>query len=151
MESEFELLLACRENFVKMLNHYSNKELNTMPRAYNNNLFWNIAHSLTTQQLLHYYLSGNSFKVDSYWIEHFKKGTSPEFKYDKKLVENLKSILIDTVHDLKEDYNSGLFKKYNPYSTSFGYEIKTIEDAIKFNNLHESMHLGYCLSLKNSI
>ena len=45
------------------------------------------------------------------------------------------------------DYQKNLFEKYNTYMTSYGFELFSIEDAITFNNSHESMHLGTVIAL----
>ncbi len=151
MDSAFERLLSCRKNLVSILNHYSIQDLNTIPLNASNNIIWNVTHSLVTQQLLHYYLSGNPMQIDESWVNAFKKGPRPEKEYDQKFVNLLVSELLNTVEKLKDDYHKGIFKEYQQYATSFGYEINNIDQAIAFNNMHESMHLGYVLSLKNEL
>ena len=66
-----------RENLQEILRKTSLEELTMIPDGFNNNIFWNIAHCVATQQLLHYYLSGNEFVIDTVWIENYKKGTLP--------------------------------------------------------------------------
>jgi len=67
-----------------------------VPDGLNNHIFWNIAHCVATQQLLHYYLTGNDFRVDQKWIELYKKGTFPCFSEEEEDVENLAFILKET-------------------------------------------------------
>ena len=64
-----------------------------VPDGFNNHIFWNIAHCVATQQLLHYYLTGNDFRVDQKWVELYKKGTFPCFDEEEEDVENLAFIL----------------------------------------------------------
>ncbi len=151
MSPKFEQLLACRKNFIKIMDSYSLKEMNKIPKHFRNNIFWNIGHSLVTQQLLHYYLSGNEVKIPMEWVEIFKKGTQPEKEYDKILKKDIKNALTETVHILWSDYEYGRFSEYKSYTTSFGYTIHTIEEALSFNTIHEGMHLGYILALKNEL
>ena len=40
---------------------------------------------------------------------------------------------------------------YTAYSTSFGIDLKNIQDAIIFNNMHESLHFGYAMAQKRAL
>ncbi len=50
-----------------------------------------------------------------------------------------------------KDYDSDFFSDYTPYTTSFGMDLKSIQDAIIFNNMHESLHYGYIMAQKRAI
>ena len=63
MNYHFKAHLQIRENLLYTLETTSLEELTLIPDGFNNNIFWNIAHCVATQQLLHYYLSGNPFRV----------------------------------------------------------------------------------------
>jgi hypothetical protein len=52
---------------------------------------------------------------------------------------------------MEKDYAAGLFNEYKAYPTSFGVTLSEIEEAIMFNNVHEGMHLGYCIALRKVI
>jgi hypothetical protein len=58
---------------------------------------------------------------------------------------------MDTAAYLREDYQHGVFKSYKEYPTSYGFELKSIDDAIIFNNVHESLHLGTIMALKKLV
>jgi DinB superfamily len=151
MNKQFVKLLATRQNLLKILETTSTQDLLAVPDGYNNNIFWNIAHCVATQQLLCYYLSGNAFKIDDFWIEKYKKGTFANLSVPQEDFENLKFILIRTAELLQNDYNQGLFADYKVYPTSYGITLNDIEDAIEFNNIHEGMHLGYILAQKRAL
>jgi len=56
------------------------------------------------------------------------------------------------VDELIEDYYGKRFgKAFQPYATSYGIQLNTIEEAIRFNNIHEGMHLGYILAQRRSL
>jgi predicted ribosome quality control (RQC) complex YloA/Tae2 family protein len=56
------------------------------------------------------------------------------------------------VDELIEDYYGKRFgKAFQPYETSYGLKLNTIEEAIRFNNVHEAMHLGYMMSQRRSL
>ena len=48
----------------------------------------------------------------------------------------------------KEDYQKGLFKKYNAYTVSTTSTLTNINEALAFNNFHEGIHFGYILAMK---
>ncbi|MEC5394284.1 DinB family protein [Bergeyella sp. RCAD1439] len=140
-----------RQNLLEVLESTSPEELLIIPDGFNNNIYWNIAHTMATQQLLHYYLSGKSFRIDKYWVETYKKGTLPNLNVSQDEMEHLKSMLIETSKLLVKDYDQEYFGVYSPYTTSFGLDLKSIEDAITFNNIHESLHYGYVLAQKRAL
>ncbi len=148
---DFQLLQSCRKNIIELLNQHSDRELNVIPKNFNNSLIWNAGHSLVTQQLLLYYLSGNEMRIPLEWVDLFKKGTRPESELNSNTISEIKKLLQSTAGQVEGDYKNGIFEEYKPYMTSFGFAINSIEDAISFNHLHESLHLGYMMALKKEI
>ncbi|SUV53288.1 Uncharacterised protein [Bergeyella zoohelcum] len=101
--------------------------------------------------MLHYYLSGNDFRIDTYWIDTFRKGTLPTLEVTESDVEKLDFLLVETGKILIEDYDEGLFDDYQSYTTSFGLDLKNIQEAIIFNNIHEGLHYGYVMAQKRAL
>lgn len=151
MNEHFEDLAVIRKNFVDYLHKYDLKRLTFIPMGFQNNIFWNCAHALVTQQLMTYYLSSNAMLVDNDWVMRYKKGTFGNQEVSEEDVRLLIKLLQTTQVQLKKDYNSEKLSYYKPYDTSFGIRLETIEDAIRFNNLHESLHLGYVMALIKNI
>lgn len=151
MQFQFEIHKQTRQHFLSILKKHSIEELNTIPEGFNNNLIWNAGHCLSSQQGLQYGLSGLEMKIDQSFVEKFKKGSSPLIQHDQNTVNQIKTLLLETSDQLKEDYNSGIFKNYNEYQTSYGITLQSIEDAIPFNNGHEMLHLGYMMALSRAL
>lgn len=151
MNYHFQAHRQVRKNLLDILQKTSQQDLITIPDGFNNNMYWNIAHTVATQQLLCYYLSGNPFRIDKYWIESYKKGTLPNLDVQASEIEDLGFLLIETSRILMKDYDADFFSDYTPYTTSFGLDLKNIQDAIVFNNLHESLHYGYVLAQKRAL
>lgn len=151
MNYHFSAHRQVRKNLLEILQNNTSEDLLLIPDGYNNNLYWNIAHCVATQQLLHYYLSGNPFRIDKYWIETYKKGTLPNLNVAHSEMEDLGFLLTETSKILMKDYDTDFFSDYTPYTTSFGLDLKNIQDAIVFNNMHESLHYGYIMALKRAI
>lgn len=140
-----------RKNLARVLQQTSYEDLMLIPLGFNNNIYWNIAHCVATQQLLIYYLSGNDFRIDKYWVETYKKGTFPNTEVSQSEIEDLYFLLNETSKIMEKDYSEHFFQEYEPYTTSYGFDLKNIDDAILFNNIHEGLHLGYVQAQKRAL
>lgn len=152
MEKHFEYLQNIRDNYFKLLKTFSEEELHLIPAGFNNNIFWNVGHIIATQQAVCYLLSKATPAIPMEFIKDFRKGTAPTEEYKVKYnSELLKEYLQLTSEKIKDDYHLLKDLEFQPYTTSFGTSFKTVEDAIIFNNIHEGVHYGYILSLKNNL
>lgn len=151
MNNLFKAHAMIRNNLAKLLQKTSYEDLLEIADGFNNNIYWNIAHCVATQQLLIYYLSGNSFRIDKYWVETYKKGTFPNLDVTQNEIDDLHFLLTETSKIMETDYNEHFFTDYTPYSTSLGFDLKNIEDAIVYNNIHEGLHLGYIQAQKRAL
>ncbi|MFT5752289.1 MAG: hypothetical protein ACI828_000041 [Flavobacteriales bacterium] len=148
MEYAFDICLKNRQLLDGILSTATLEQLNTIPAGFNNNILWNIGHSIVTQQLLVYGLSGNEFQIEQRLIDLYRKGTKPERTITQKEVEELQGLLLSTLRQLETDYASGKFKDYKTYTLgTTGGVLSTVENAIEFNNFHEGLHLGYSMAL----
>jgi hypothetical protein len=143
-----EILKITRNNILKTFDSLTIEELNQTPDGFNNNLIWNFGHVIATQQLLCYGLSGNKTFVSNELITAYRKGTKPEGFVSKEAYDELKKLSEASLLQMEKDYAAGLFNEYKAYPTSFGVTLSEIEEAIMFNNVHEGMHLGYCIALR---
>ena len=151
MNQLFTITETSRNMVSKILENHSLVQLNKIPEGFSNNLIWNIAHIVVTQQLLVYKLSGLPTVVSDEIIEKYKKGTKPEQDATQSEVDEIKSLLFITIKKTKEDYDNGIFKNYNEYPTSTGFILNTVEDAMAFNNFHEGLHIGILMSLRKFV
>ncbi|RQP14642.1 MAG: DinB family protein [Chryseobacterium sp.] len=151
MNHHFKAHQIIRDNLRELLKTTEHEELLTIPAGFNNNIYWNIAHCLATQQLLHYYLSGNPFRIDKLWIEKYKKGTLPNFDATASDVDDLSFLLKETSRIFVKDFDEEFFTEYTPYTTTLGMDLRSIQDAIVYNNIHESLHLGYAMAQKRAL
>ena len=151
MEKHFEDLAEIRKHFIDYLTQYDLKRLSFIPMGFKNHIFWNCAHALVTQQLMTYYLSETEMLVSRDWAMRFKKGTFGDQNVTEEEVQTLIELLQSTQIQLVTDYSNEKLSNFSPYETSFGITLNTIQDAIRFNNLHESLHLGYIMALRKNI
>jgi hypothetical protein len=151
MEKQFDILAITRNNILSLIEKLSDEQLIVIPPKFNNNILWNAGHVLNSQQKLCYGLSGNSLYIPDTFSPLFSKGSTPKDWKETPPVAEVKRLLKETSSKLKDDYNKGLFKTFKEYQTSFGYDLKSIEDVITFNNVHEGLHLGVMMALRKLV
>lgn len=147
MQKQFDILKKSRVLILKIIENTSIDQLNKIPEGFKNNIAWNIAHLVVTQQLLCYKFSDLDCLVSDEMISNFKKGTEPSYTVNSEEFEIIKEQFLKLPDQLEEDYKKGLFKTYSEYTTSVNISLSTINDAIEFNSYHEGIHLGVILQL----
>lgn len=151
MESVFDGLNKGRVLMLKAIDGYSIEQLNKIPDGFSNNIAWNIAHLVVTQQLLCYRMSGLPCLVSDEMIELYKKGTAPTKTVSKEEFEEIKQLFISLPLKFEEDYNNKIFQDYTSYTTSVNVTLYDIESAGTFNLFHEGIHLGAILALRKLV
>jgi len=148
MKTHFYILKKSRALLMKELEGLTLDDIHKIPEGFKNNIAWNVAHLVVTQQLLHYKLSGLNPLCPDDLIEAHRKGTSPTKTFTAEEFEELKELLIGLPDTLQEDYEAGIFENYTEYPTSTGVVLDSMEIAIPFNNFHEGIHYGIIRSIK---
>jgi hypothetical protein len=151
MHKTFDVTRASRKVLSQFIENFSLDQLNEIPNGFNNNLIWNIAHIVVTQQRLVYKFSGLPLRISDEIFEKYKGGTKPNGAVSQSDVEEIRSLLFETIDQTEADFDSDVFKNYQKYTTSVGLTITSIEDAISFNNYHEALHTGVMMSIRKFI
>ncbi|MBF4493654.1 DinB family protein [Flavobacterium sp. JLP] len=151
MSSVFEVQKTIREILLKVLDHHSLEQLNKIPPGFSNNLIWNVAHCISSQQVLVYKLSGLPTLVSDAFIDKYKKGTKPEGDVSQTEVDEIKGLLYSTLNQTKKDFEARVFVDYNAYTTSMGFDLKNVQDALDFVNYHEGIHTGIIMSIRKFV
>ena len=133
--------------FQGFLDKFSLEELNKVPKGFRNNIIWNIAHCIVTQQLLIYKLSGLEGVLSDKMISEYRKGTKTERNLSQSEVDEIRNLLFIPLDQTEVDYNARAFKNYKEYTVSTGSTLISVDEALVFNNFHEGIHLGYILAL----
>lgn len=147
MQTQQAILLHNRKVFHHFLSRFTLEQLNTIPEGFNNNIIWNIAHSLVTQQLLMYKLSGLSLQIPEEWVSLFAKGTKPERDITADEVAAIDAALFSSYEQVVEDAKQGVFSSFRPYTTSTNMELNDIITAQTFVLFHDGLHIGTVLAL----
>jgi hypothetical protein len=151
MKLQFDILRKSRALVLKELDGLTLDQIHVIPAGFKNNIAWNVAHLVVTQQLLHYKLSGLNCLCPDNLIETHKKGTSPTKIFTEEEFNEVKELLIGLPDTLEEDFEAGIFENYNEYPTSTGFVLDSMEAAVSFNNFHEGIHYGIIRAIKKFI
>ena len=151
MKIQFDILTKTRAIVLHYIKGLSLDQLHVIPEGFTNNIAWNIAHIVVTQQLLHYGLSEKDCLVSDELIAAYKKGTKPTRQFTQEEFDEVLDLFKGLPNTLEEDYEAGIFTEYSAYKTSTGFVIDSMEKALIFNNIHESLHLGVIMSLKKLV
>jgi hypothetical protein len=140
-----------RQNFRAIIDQLSIEQLNHIPQGYNNNILWNYAHIIVTQQLLTYGLSDLPLTLDAEMVSAFRKGSQPERPYTEEELAHFKTLATSTLDQFEADKAAGKFTAFKTYPTSFGIELHSLEEAEAFNNVHEALHLGVVMNMRRLV
>jgi len=152
MDFIFQVLNNTRGIFNKIIEANTLEDLNKVPKGFNNNIIWNIAHVIVSEQLLVYKLSGLGSMLSDDMINNFRKGTKPNGNVSAEEVKDIQNLLFSTIKKTHEDYIKGVFKEYNAYTVSTtGNTLTNVEEALQFTAIHEGLHYGYILALLKAI
>lgn len=151
MHQVFEITRLSRKIVAEYLEHYTLEQFNKIPEGFHNNLIWNIGHIIVVQQMLVYNLSGLPMKVSQEMVEKYKRGSKPEDNVSQTEMDEIRSLLFETINQTKADFNSKIFKTYTEFTTLSGFTIRNVEDALAFNYYHEAMHIGMMMSIRKFI
>lgn len=125
--------------------------LHKIPIGFNNNIWWNIAHVVVTEQKLVYGLSGLPLNISQELVEKYQKGTFPVGTPNDSEVAEFKKLLFELPKKTMEDYQNHLFKDFKTYMTTPQVELNSVEDALAFNVFHEGLHLGSIMALARAV
>ena len=151
MNDQFDILNKGRLLILKLIDGFSIEQLNKTPEGFGNNIVWNVAHLVVTQQLLCYKLSGLPMLVSDEMVVLYKKGAAPQKDISPEEFEEIKRQFLELPNQFEKDYSDGIFTNYNEYTTSANVALTDIKKATAFNNFHEGIHLGVILTLRKLI
>jgi hypothetical protein len=72
LKNELEITLQNRKNLLAILENTSKENLLKIPEGFRNNIWWNIAHVVVTQQILVYKFSGETMRVPTELVERYR-------------------------------------------------------------------------------
>ncbi|MCX2493833.1 DinB family protein [Pedobacter sp. PF22-3] len=153
MNEVFDFIISSRKAFIKLIDDLTIEELNKIPDGYNNNIIWNFGHIVVSTQTLCYVRTGVLQDATSVkFNEYYKKDTKPTYTVTKEEVAELRTIALESIEKIKEDYTNGKFSSITPFTTAtYGVQMNSIEEILITTIGHDNVHFGYASALKKLI
>jgi hypothetical protein len=123
------------------------EQLNTIPEKLNNNIAWNLAHLIITQQSMAYKLGGLSLGTGMEWYAEFAPGTKSEQQLSQNEIEVIKHTLVSSIDQFEKDYQNDKFSNYTSWDLHGVMDFSGVEDATTITCVHEGRHYGVITSL----
>jgi hypothetical protein len=152
MKIDLDLFKATRNNTLEVVKNLTLDQVNKVPEGFTGNVAWHVGHMVATHSGLVYQLNGAPGQFEKEFVLKFKKGSVPESDITQSEWDFILDKLITQVDDLEKDLtNQELWGSNHEYATSYNYTITSLEESVRFSNLHQALHLGYVMALKRSI
>lgn len=151
MIKAIEILQKPRLHLLQLIDSIDIHLLNEVPAGFNNNIAWNLGHIIAAQQGVCYLRAGLQTRISAEMYELYKPGTKPEKFISQAELDDFKTLFTSTLNQLEQDYNEGIFNNYVPWTTRYGVDINTIDEAISFLPFHDGLHHGYILALRRAL
>jgi DinB superfamily len=151
MNIHFETQKFSRTRIAELIDGLSVERLNRIPDGLDHNIIWTIGHILASQQFFMYKRTRLPFTIDAELIMKYRSGTKASSDVSKEEIEYLVAQLPKTWIDIQHDYEKGMFKQFDAFTSKRGVPIATIEDAIAFHTFHEGVHLGWIWMIRKLI
>ena len=149
MSAAVEMLKQTRRLIYYVTRSLSPAQAAYIPPGFDNNIVWNVGHIIVIQQLYCYMLTGNERLVSEDFYAMYDAGTSPVDWNSEPDLQTLLPLLRDHGQQLEADIASGKVAHFEPFASSSGVTINTLEEALIFNSFHEGLHLGTIMAIKN--
>lgn len=137
-----------RQWMLNLLESHSLEQLNKIPTGCNNNLIWQVGHSVVTQQRILYMATKLPSNVSSELMNKYKPGTKPDGNASQAEVDEIKKLATSLITQAKQDIADGQFVNEPNFTTTTGFHINSLQRAFEFNNYHEGLHLGMMVILQ---
>ena len=141
MTKYLTLLEERRTILLKKTENLTTDQYNLVPPGFNNNIIWNMGHTLIISESLLYGNTPFEIPQHEFDIQGFKKGTKPEQDIDDYRISLIRKSLSDTVPVLRKLLNdvtpaSSQISKGDPLHPLISYK------SLDFMLFHEDMHFA---------
>jgi hypothetical protein len=127
----------------------SDGELLRIPTGAENNVLWNVGHVVLSHYRLVYRPSGATVPVPEHWNDWFLPGTSPaNWGRNAPSAGDVLDQFDAQFDRIEADHAQGLFATYKPFELKSGSRLGSVEEAMAFNLMHEGIHIGAVIALK---
>jgi len=151
MKSQIETIRKTRSFLLEQIKNLSNEQLNRVADGFNNNIIWNLGHMIAAQQGICYKRAALPAMINEDFWEKFRTGSKPQGPLSDDEITQIKDLLMTTLDKVQTDYDKKIFGNYTAWSTRYGVEIASIDNAIEFLPYHEGLHAGTIQAIKRRV
>ena len=152
MPKTIDFIMYSRDQIIKLMEGLSVEQINAVPPGFNNNLIWNVAHVVATQQSYLYGKAGLEPTIDPNFVADYKGGTFPKDHVGQAEIYQVKELALSTVDSLARDIQKGVFAHFPTTTiTPRAINLTNIDDALEFILFHEGLHLGTAKAIRSAV
>ncbi len=150
-ENVLQSMGLARGYLLTIIKDISDEQMLIVPEGANNNVLWNLGHLAMSHAGLTYGPCGLDSPVPENYGALFKGGTSPSTWDEAPSVAEVKDVFKSSHKKTLEDYKNGAFDDFKPRDFMGGVTLDNVEQAIGFNLIHEGVHIGALINIKNQM
>jgi len=140
-----------RLKVLEIIKPLSIEQLNLVPPGFKNNIIWNLGHIVAAQQGICYKRAGQDTVAGEDFFDRYKPGSKPEQFLDTAELEKIIGLLTSTITQLEADLETDMFANYPAFTTRYGIELASIDDAVQFLPFHEGLHIGTIVAMSKIV
>ncbi|MGI8384121.1 DinB family protein [Robertmurraya sp. P23] len=149
----FKQLRFVRDNTIGHVAEMNDESSLSIPEGFNNNIKWNLGHIYVVQEKFAFHFTGEEMKIPDQFTELFSPGTKPrDWGEEVPPIHELILLLENQVRRIEQVLKFRIKEAVEqPYTTSTGLTLSTVEEFLSFCLYHEGMHFDTIKSIKRII
>lgn len=151
MNKYIDRVRSIRLHLLDQVKDLSIEQLNEIPAGFNNNIIWHLGHLTAAQQGICYVRAGLKPFVGESHMVLYRPGTKPERFVGDEEVAIIKDLLVSSLDRFDADLSANIFTNYTAWTSRYGVEIGSIQDALEFLLFHEGLHAGNITYMKKLV
>lgn len=151
MIKSLNYIIPPRLKVLEVIKPLTIEQVNLIPPGFNNNIIWNLGHMVAAQQGVCYKRAGQETVVGEDFFNRYKPGSKPEQFLDTSEFGKIIGLLSSTITQLEADLKTDMFTNYPAFTTRYGIELTSIDDAVEFLPFHEGLHIGTIVAMSKIV
>lgn len=147
-EELVKALMTCRGYMTMHTNGLTNEQLLAVPDGLENSILWHLGHLFHSHCSMTYGNCGIDSPSPDNYADLFKGGTKPADWSDTPSVEEVTANFNGIMEKIVGDYTAGKFESFKSVELAPGMNLDSIEDALGFVLIHESVHHGNIITMR---
>ncbi|WP_100406986.1 DinB family protein [Bacillus solitudinis] len=149
----FKQLRFVREQTIGHVAEMNDEKSLIIPKGFNNNIKWNLGHIYIAQEKFAFHFIGEKLIIPAHFPELFSPGTNPNnWGAQVPSIHELIQLLTNQVNRVEKGLELRMKETVEePYTTSMGLTLSTVEEFLSFCLYHEGMHFDAIKSIKRLI